>query len=342
MWLGAGSQRFLVAGKVSVELAAPDFRHGTCCRQRMVSSAVETGELAAGMVVPPRSVVGAALILPALAFLIVFLVLPSLILLGYSVLTQSQGGDISPPLTLGSYERLISSATYRHVVLLTLRVSFFTCVFAALLAYPAAMVIAYGKPLLSRITMILVVAPLVVSVVVRTYGWQIMLNNSATGGLNWLLHVLGAGPTAVRVMYTEWAIVIASVHVFLPLMVLPISASLSRINPSLNEAARMLGAPAWRAFLRVTLPLSLPGLVAGVAIVFSLTAGSYVTPQMLGGNRGLMLGVLLEQQIDTSFDWPMASAIAAVMVVIALVANVGVGWLAERHAAARARRSGAR
>jgi putative spermidine/putrescine transport system permease protein len=290
----------------------------------------------------PRSAVGLALLLPALIFLVVFLVLPAVILLSYSVLTQSQGGDISLPLTGGSYERLVFSATYRRVVLLTLRVALVTSLFTALLAYPAAMVIAYGKPMFSRITMILVVAPLVVSVIVRTYGWQLMLSNSPTGVLNWMLHALGTGPTPVRVLYTEWATVIASVHVFLPLMVLPLSASLGRINPSLNEAARILGAPAWRAFLRVTLPLSLPGLVAGVTIVFSLTAGSYVTPQMLGGTRGLMLGVLLEQQINTSFDWSMASAIAAVMVVIALVANVGVGWLAERHALGRAQRSGAR
>ncbi|HTG23880.1 MAG TPA: ABC transporter permease [Reyranella sp.] len=290
----------------------------------------------------PRSAVGLALLLPALVFLVVFLVLPSLILLGYSALTQSQGGDISLPLTFASYERLIFSAAYRRVVILTLRVAFFTSLFTSLLAYPAAMVIAYGKPVFSRITMILVVAPLVVSVIVRTYGWQLLLGNSPTGGLNWLLHALGAGPTPVRVMYSEWAVVIASVHVFLPLMVLPLSASLGRINPSLNEAARMLGAPAWRAFLRVTLPLSMPGLVAGLTIVFSLTAGSYVTPQMVGGTRGLMLGVLLEQQINTAFDWPMAAAIAAVMVTIALVANVGVGWLSERHAAARLRRSGAR
>jgi putative spermidine/putrescine transport system permease protein len=290
----------------------------------------------------PRSVVGVALLLPALVFLVAFLVLPSLILLGYSVLTQSPGGDISLPLTLASYERLIFSATYRRVVMLTLRVALVTSLFTALLAYPAAMVIAYGKPILSRLTMILVVAPLVVSVIVRTYGWQLMLSNSPSGVLNWMLHALGTGPTPVRVLYTEWATVIASVHVFLPLMVLPLSASLGRINPSLNEAARILGAPAWRAFLRVTFPLSLPGLVAGVTIVFSLTAGSYVTPQMLGGTRGLMLGVLLEQQINTSFDWSMASAIAAVMVVIALVANVGVGWLAERHTLGRAQRSGAR
>jgi len=308
----------------------------------MTTSALQTTDISVRRPAIPRSLVGLALLLPALAFLVVFLVLPSLILLGYSVLTQNQTGDIGLPLTVGSYERLVFSPAYRRVVMTTLRVAFFTALFTSLLAYPLAMVIAYGRPLASRITMILVVAPLVVSVIVRTYGWQLVLGNSNTGVLNWILAAMGAGPTPVKVLYTEWAIVIASVHVFLPLMVLPLSASLSRINPSLNEAARMLGAPAWRAFLRITLPLSVPGLIAGLTIVFSLTAASYVTPQMVGGNRGLMLGVLLEQQINTAFDWPMAAAIASVMVAIALFANVGVGWLAERRAAQRLLRSGAK
>ncbi|MEA2803459.1 MAG: putative spermidine/putrescine transport system permease protein [Rhodospirillaceae bacterium] len=289
----------------------------------------------------PRLVIGFTLLIPALAFLVVFLILPSLLLLSYSVLTQPQSGDIGLPFTLASYERLLFSPAYRRVVILTLRVAFFTSLFTFMLAYPLAMVVAYGRPLFSRVTMILVVAPLVVSVLVRTYGWQLILGNSRTGVLNWLLEALGTGPTPVRVLYTEWATVIASVHVFLPLMVLPLAASLGRINPSLNEAARMLGAPAWRAFVRITLPLSVPGLIAGLTIVFSLTAASYVTPQMLGGNRGTMLGVLLEQQVTTAFDWPMAAAIATVMVAIALSANVGVGWLFERRMAARLRRSGA-
>lgn len=308
----------------------------------MTTSAVHTTGIRMRRPAIPRSLVGLALLLPALAFLVVFLVLPSLILLGYSVFTQNQTGDISLPLTVSSYERLIFSPAYRRVVMTTLRVAFFTALFTSLLAYPLAMVIAYGRPLASRITMILVVAPLVVSVIVRTYGWQLVLGNSGTGVLNWILGAMGAGPTPVKLLYTEWAIVIASVHVFLPLMVLPLSASLGRINPSLNEAARMLGAPAWRAFLRITLPLSVPGLIAGLTIVFSLTAASYITPQMVGGNRGLMLGVLLEQQINTAFDWPMGAAIASVMVAIALFANVGVGWLAERRAALRRLRSGAR
>jgi putative spermidine/putrescine transport system permease protein len=306
----------------------------------MTVSAMHTTDIKMRRPALPKSRVGLALLFPALAFLTVFLVLPSLILLGYSVLTQSQSGDISLPLTVGSYERLIFSSAYRRVVMTTLRVASFTALFTSLLAYPLAMVIAYGRPLASRVTMILVVAPLVVSVIVRSYGWQLLLGNSNTGVLNWILAALGAGPAPVKVLYTEWAIVIASVHVFLPLMVLPLSASLGRINPSLNEAARVLGAPAWRAFLRITLPLSMPGLIAGLTIVFSLTAASYVTPEMVGGSRGLMLGVLLEQQINTAFDWPMAAAIAVVMAAIALIATVGVGWFADGRAALRFGRGG--
>jgi putative spermidine/putrescine transport system permease protein len=306
----------------------------------MTVSAMHTTDIKMRRPALPKSLMGLALLFPALAFLTVFLLLPSLILLGYSVLTQSQSGDISLPLTIGSYERLILSPAYRRVVMTTLRVASFTALFTSLLAYPLAMVIAYGRPLASRVTMILVVAPLVVSVIVRSYGWQLLLGNSSTGVLNWILRALGAGPAPVQVLYTEWAIVIASVHVFLPLMVLPLSASLGRINPSLNEAARVLGAPAWRAFLRITLPLSVPGLIAGLTIVFSLTAASYVTPEMVGGNRGLMLGVLLEQQINTAFDWSMAAAIAVVMVAIALFATVGVGWFADGRATLRFRRGG--
>jgi ABC-type spermidine/putrescine transport system permease subunit I len=112
----------------------------------------------------PRLVIGFTLLIPALAFLVVFLILPSLLLLSYSVLTQPQSGDIGLPFTLASYERLLFSPAYRRVVILTLRVAFFTSLFTFMLAYPLAMVVAYGRPLFSRVTMILVVAPLVVSV----------------------------------------------------------------------------------------------------------------------------------------------------------------------------------
>jgi putative spermidine/putrescine transport system permease protein len=278
--------------------------------------------------------------LPALAFLAVFLLVPAVRLISAGFLTQNAQGVLTGPVTVEHYVHFFGTSLYSHVLFVTLRISLVTAALTAVLGYPVAMVMVRSHPAVARVVTFITIAPLIVSVVVRTYGWQLLLANSNTGVLNWLLQALGTGPAPVQVMYTEWATIIASVHVFLPLMVLPLAASLGRINPSLNEAARMLGAPAWRAFLRITLPLSRPGLIAGLTIVFSLTAASYVTPQMVGGTRGLMLGVLLEQQIDTSFDWPMGSAIAAVMVAIALIASVGVEWLVGRRAAARLRRSG--
>jgi putative spermidine/putrescine transport system permease protein len=269
------------------------------------------------------------LLLPALGFLLFFLLIPSFTLLGSSILTQSPSGDIGLPATLAHYDRLLFSPAYQRVVLRTLSIALWTSVISIILAYPLAMVIAYGRPALSRLTMLVVVAPLVVSVIVRCYGWQLLLGNSRSGVVNWLLALLSSSPASIKVMYTEWAVIIASVHVFLPLIVLPIATSLARISPFLIEAARMLGAPPWRAFLRVTLPLSAPGLTAGVTVVFALTAASFVTPQMVGGTKGSMLGILLEQQAMTVFDWPMTGAIASVMVAIALCSSVGSTWIIE-------------
>ena len=142
------------------------------------------------------------------------------------------------------------------------------------LAYPVALVMSRSAPLVRRIITMIVIAPLIVSVVVRTYGWELILGNGPTGILNWLLLATGIAKTPVRLLYTETAVVIGSLHVFFPMMVLPLASALGKIDPRLEDAARTLGAGVWRAFCRITLPLSLPGLAVGCALVFSLTAGS--------------------------------------------------------------------
>jgi putative spermidine/putrescine transport system permease protein len=270
------------------------------------------------------------LILPALLFVLIFFVVPAATLFSYSVLTQTTDGRIFLPLTLGSYVHLFTTPVYRSVLMATLRVSGATAVLSVLLGFPVALAIVRGGPVFSRLTMIILVAPLVVSIVVRTYGWQLLLANSGTGVVNWLLHAVGFGPAPLRVLYSETAVVIGSLHVFLPMMVLPLSSAVARIQPALEEAARTLGAPGWRVFCRVTLPLSLPGLIAGVTIVFSLTSASYVTPAILGGNRGQMLGNLLEQQVVTVYNWPLSAAIAVVMVLLSLTVSLVVVRLLDR------------
>lgn len=282
-------------------------------------------------------VAGGLMLFPALAFLLAFFIVPAGVLFSYSVLTQQASGSIGLPFTASHYFHLVDTPLYRDVLAITLRIAVWTAAVSVLLGYPVALVIVRGKPWVGRVVTIVLVAPLVVSIVVRTYGWQLVLANSKAGVVNWVLGALGFGVAPLQVMYSETAVVIGSLHVFLPLMVLPLASSLARIKPSLEEAARTLGASEWRVFRRVTFPLSIPGLAAGLTIVFSLTAASYVTPAILGGNHAQMLGNLLEEQVVTVYDWPFSAAIAVAMVVLTFTVNAAGLFVLERGIRARRR-----
>ena len=238
---------------------------------------------AAGAVGRAGRLVPAVLLAPSLLFLAVFFALPALTLVLYSVMTQAADGTIGLPLTLAHYQHFFTTSVYSRVLLTTLRISLWTTAAAALLAYPVALVMVRSPPVLRQAITMIVIAPLIVSVVVRTYGWQLILGNGPTGILNWLLLSTGLAKKPVALLYSEAAVVIGSLHVFFPMMVLPVASALGRIDPRLEDAARTLGATAWRSFRRITLPLSLPGLAVGCTLVFSLTAGSFVTPAILGG-----------------------------------------------------------
>ena len=265
--------------------------------------------------------VPALLLAPSLIFLGIFFALPAAGLVAYSLLTQSPEGTVGLPLTLAHYQHFFGTALYSRVLLITLRISLCTTLAAALLAYPTALVMTRSTPGIRRVITMIVIAPLIVSVVVRTYGWQLILANGPTGILNWLLLTTGIARAPVRLLYTEAAVVIGSLHVFLPLMVLPLASALGKIDPRLEDAARTLGAGTWRTFRRVTLPLSLPGLAVGCGLVFSLTAGSFVTPAILGGTGAQMLGMLVDQQILVVYDWPFGATVATVLVAIVLAVN---------------------
>ena len=131
--------------------------------------------------------------------------------------------------------------------------------------------------------------------------------------------------------------VIGSLHVFFPMMVLPLASALGKIDPRLEDAARTLGATAWRTFRRITLPLSLPGLAVGCTLVFSLTAGSFVTPAILGGTGAQMLGMLVDQQILVVYDWPFGATVATVLVAIVLAVNIVSMRVLDRRRAVQAR-----
>ena len=274
---------------------------------------------------------GLLLLLPAAGFLLAFFIVPAVTLFGYSVLTQRPDGVVTLPLTLAHFRHFLGTELYTHVLWSTLRMAAITAALAALLGYPVALVMVRSNALVMRIMTIVVIAPLIVSVVVRTYGWQLLLANSRTGVVNWMLLSLGIVHQPIRILYSETAVIIGSLHVFLPMMVLPLASALAKINPQLQDAARTLGAPAWRVFGRVTLPLSLPGLAVGFTLVFSLTASSYVTPAILGGTSAQMLGNLIEQQITAVYDWPFGAAVAVVLVATVLGINLTSTWFFERR-----------
>lgn len=272
---------------------------------------------------------------PALLFVAVFLFLPTLSLFTASVMTQNLAGDVGGPVTGAHFLRLLDTPLYRHVLGTTLSISLWTAALSAVIGFPVAMVIARGRPWVSRWVNIIVITPLVVSVVVRAYGWQLLLANGPNGVLNVLLHSLGFGPAASRLLYTETAVVIGSLHLFLAMMVLPLVSSIARIPRSLEEAARTLGAGELQVFFRVVLPLCLPGLSTGLTLVFSLTASSFVLPVMLGGNKARMLGSLLEEQATAVFDWPFSAAIAVVMVAAVFLVNAMTLLLLRKQLAGR-------
>jgi len=271
------------------------------------------------------------LLFPALSFLAVFFALPALGLVVFSFLTQSPQGTAGLPLTLSHYVHFFGTPLYAHVLWTTLRISLVTTALAMVLAYPIALVMARSGGAARQVITMIVIAPLIVSVVVRTYGWEVILGNGPTGVLNWLLLASGLIRKPVALLYSETAVVIGALHVFFPMMVLPLASALGKIDPRVEDAARTLGATGWRTFIRVTVPLSLPGLAVGCTLVFSLTAGSFVTPVILGGTAATMLGMLVDQQILVVYDWPFGATVATVLVAIVLTVNIAGTRLLDRR-----------
>lgn len=271
---------------------------------------------------------GVFLVMPALLFLAVWFLWPVLSMIASSLSAHNVNGTMVEGFTFENYMRLFSSDLYFRILLRTIRVALLTSLCAAIFAYPLAIAIARGGPPLARLVTITILAPLLVNVVVRSYGWQTILNK--TGALAWALKQVGITNPPV-LLYTEWAVLIACVHVYLPFMVMPLASAIARIDRTVEEAAQVAGATRIRVFLRVIFPLSLPGLAVGASLVFSLSSAAYVTPQVLGGNFSPLLGTLIEQQILTLNDWPFGAAISTLLIAMVLAVNLIFLKLVNRH-----------
>ncbi len=255
------------------------------------------------------------LVAPAALLFVVLLVIPVAFLARVSFLAPGPAAALDGPPTLASYAAM-ADGYHAGILWRTLRLAGLTTLACLVLGYPVALSITRARGVWRTVQTVLVISPLFVSVVVRAYGWVLVLGNR--GLLNGLLTALGLQDRPTRLIYTEGAVVIALAEALLPFMVLSLVAVLERVDPRLEEAARGLGDTALGAFWRVTLPLSMPGALAGSVLVFMVAMGSYATPALVGGSRVRMMVTEIYTQVTSIFNWPLGAALAIVLLAVSL------------------------
>jgi ABC-type spermidine/putrescine transport system permease subunit I len=249
---------------------------------------------------------------PAMIFILGFLFLPLAYLFVLSFMTYDPIELIRYSFTLENYTKLIADPFYRQFVFYTIRVAFITTVLCLILGYPVGYYLSKTTQTRRQILLFLVLLPLMVGTVVRTYGWMVILGTN--GIVNRFLEATFG--TSIQLLGTTNAVLFGLVGVLLPFLIIPVYSSLESMDDSLELAARNLGANKLQAFYKVTFPLSLPGVVSGSIFVFSLSMSAVVTPKLLGGRTDLTIGALMYDVALTDTNWPFASAMAVLMAII--------------------------
>ena len=251
------------------------------------------------------------LLAPNVLWLALFMAGAIVMLGSISLHVYQAGKGILDEWSLENYTTFLGDPFYRDVLWRTLALGALTTAGCLLLGFPLAFLLSRLRGMRRSVLYFVLLLPLLTSAVVRTFGWMILLGNN--GFINRSLIALGIVDDPVKMMYSMTGIVIALVEVLLPFMVLALDAALLNIDPHLYEAAQNLGARKARVFLRVTLPLVLPGIVSGSVLVFTLAVSAFVTPSLIGGPRIKLMATLIYQQSMGLLNWPFGGAIAFVM-----------------------------
>ncbi|MGQ0572506.1 MAG: ABC transporter permease [Armatimonadota bacterium] len=273
------------------------------------------------------------LLAPALLFLVGLFVLPLVFLAAIGVLPVQGTTIVWQRPDFGPYLRYVTDPFYQRVTLRTVEMAAGVTLACLILGFPFAYVFTRARPGWQTLLLVLVISPILTGTVVRSYGWLVILGRR--GLLNDVLLWTGLIDTPLRVLFTMQGVIIALTQVMLPFMVLPIISVLARQNPALYDAALGLGASRAQAVRHVILPLSLPGILAGSALVFVLAFASFTTPALVGGGNFLILPTLIYQQTQQSLDWGVLSAISFVLFATSVVVvwgystavrALGMGW----------------
>ena len=274
------------------------------------------------------ALVGALVVLflaPARLFQFLLFLAPLGIICAYSLMTRGAYGGQGLPWTAESWQRL-ADPLYLRIVARSLWIAGLSTLLALLLAFPLALFLSRAGRR-KTLYLNLVMLPFWTSFLVRTYAWMFLLRD--TGLVNTVLKGLGLIREPLPLLYNDAAVVLGLVYGYLPFMVLPIFAALERLDRSLLEASADLGARPLITLWQVIVPLSRPGIVAGVVLVFIPCLGAYLTPDLLGGGKSVMIGNLIQNQFTTARDWPFGSAVA--LALMALVMMLLAGFLRRRE-----------
>lgn len=254
-------------------------------------------------------------LLPARLWMAVLFAAPFAIVLAYSFLSRGVYGGIEPPWTAENYQRLFDPL-YLAILLRSFAMALGATALCLVFAFPAALFISRA-PRRKNLYLQLVMLPFWTSFLVRTYAWIFLLRD--TGLINTVLQQAGIIHSPLPLLYNSGAVLLGLVYGYLPFMVLPIYATLERLDPALEEAAADLGARPMATVFRVVVPLSKPGIVAGSILVFIPCLGAFLTPDLLGGGRTVLVGNLVQNQFTSARDWPFGSAISIVLMALVTV-----------------------
>jgi spermidine/putrescine transport system permease protein len=269
------------------------------------------------------------LLAPGLAWLTALLVIPCGLIFVLGFFERGIYGGIDYTFTTENFTRA-GDPLYAGIFLYSARIALTAVLISLLIGYPAAYCIAKQPKRRQMALLILVMMPFWSNYLIRTYAWIVLLNRE--GLINGALMDLGAIATPLRLLYNDFAIVVGLVYGYVPFMILALYSSISKLGPELSEASTDLGADGLRTFLRITFPLTLPGIAAGSVFVFVLSIGNFVTPDLLGGGKRTMLGNLIYDQFLTARDWPFGATLAFLLVALMMLLLMLQAMLVHRSA----------
>ena len=250
------------------------------------------------------------LALPASLALLICFILP----MGYIfVKTLAENG-------VADFVEFFTDPFYLNILWTTIRVSLISTAVSLVLGYPTAYFMARTKSKLKKVMIVIILFPFLVSAVVRSYGWMVLLGKA--GLVNQLLLGLGLITEPLKMLNTEFAVIVGMIHLLIPYMVLALLGVLQSIDPNVEYAAYSLGANPLQTFAKVVFPLSTPGIISGCVLVFTMSMTSYVTPKLLGGSKFRMMATMVVQEINVSFDWGAAAAISYILLGVILAIQV--------------------